>query len=57
MSNVHNALGEKRWVEVCNAQRWNEESQIIHLEGFIRAKGLMAELADYAEEMAAEENQ
>lgn len=47
---------EQRWEQVCNRQGWNEESQIVHLEGFLREKGLFAEFAAYAEQAGEEEN-
>lgn len=53
---THQQTGEQRWTRACNQQGWNEASQIIHLEGFIREKGLFDELAAYAEMAAAEEN-
>ena len=46
----------QRWVNVCNEQGWNEESQIIHLEGFLKEKGLFQEFVEYAEAAADEEN-
>lgn len=50
-----NVDGEHRWQDLCNAQGWNEEIQVIHLEGFIREQGLFGPLADYAADCAAEE--
>lgn len=47
---------EALWDLTCNAQGWNKESQIIHLEGFIRERGLMGELGAYAAAAAEEEN-
>jgi hypothetical protein len=49
-----NAQG--RWNALCGDQGWNESSQLQILEDFIAAKGLMAELAEYAAEVAQEEN-
>ena len=46
---------EKEWINVVNRIGWNDQSEIQHLESFIRSKGLMGELAKYAEAMAAEE--
>jgi hypothetical protein len=43
------------WEEVVNRMGWNEESQLIHLEEFIRSLGLISDLADYADEIATEE--
>lgn len=48
--------GESVWQDICNQQGWNESSQIIHLEGFLRDKGLFGEFAAYAEVVAKEEN-
>lgn len=31
--------GESRWEEACNARSWDEDTQILHLEGFVRQKG------------------
>ncbi len=45
-----------RWEEICNEQGWNENSQIIHLEGFLREKGLFGEFVQYAQVAADEEN-
>lgn len=39
-----------------NAQGWSEDSQIIHLEGFIRQRGLFGHLVEYAQAAAEEEN-
>jgi hypothetical protein len=39
---------ERRWVAACTEQGWNSETQVNLLENFIRQKGLMAELADFA---------
>ena len=47
---------EGRYNQTCNEQGWNGESQIIHLEGFIRDKGLFEEFAAYATKAAEEEN-
>ena len=44
------------WIDVVNAQGWNETSEIIHLEGFIVTLGLAAQLAEYARNAASEEN-
>lgn len=50
------ADGEVRWHQVVNQQGWNDATEIIHLEGFLRDKGLFDQFADYAEVAAAEEN-
>lgn len=50
------ANAESRWADLCNAQGWNESSQIVHLEGFLRDEGLFKRFVDYAETAAAEEN-
>jgi len=50
-----NLTDEQQWAMTCREQGWNEASQIIHLEGFLRSKGLFAELAAYAQKAAAEE--
>lgn len=47
---------EKKWTSLVNAQGWSEESQIIHLEGFIRQRGLFGQLVEYAQAAAEEEN-
>ena len=47
---------ETQYKQTCNQQGWNQDSQILHLEGFIREKGLFAELAAYAKQAAEEEN-
>ena len=46
---------EKAWANVVNRMGWNDEPEILHLESFIRSKGLMGELAKYAETVAQEE--
>jgi hypothetical protein len=47
---------ERAWMGVVNKQGWNRESEIQHLEGFIRANGLMVDFAKYAEHAARKEN-
>ncbi len=49
------AQGRLQWHQACNQAGWNRESEIIHLEGFIAEKGLMAEFGAYALAAAAEE--
>lgn len=49
--------GIAQWNATVNDQGWNEASQIIHLEGFIREQGLTEALAGYAKQVAMEENQ
>ena len=49
-------LSEQDWIDTVNKQGWNNSSEILHLEGFIRAMGLMPALAGYAQMAAAEEN-
>jgi hypothetical protein len=39
---------ERRWVAACTEQGWNSETQVNLLENFVRQKGLMHELADFA---------
>lgn len=46
---------EQAWINVVNRMGWNDQSEVLHLEGFIREKGLMGELAKYAETVGAEE--
>jgi len=48
-------IGENQWHDACNRMGWDEDSQIVHLEGFLTSKGLMAEFGAYAQEAAAEE--
>ncbi|VVE17850.1 hypothetical protein [Pandoraea terrigena] len=48
---------EKAWHDVCNVQGWNAESQIIHLEGFLRDRNLFTEFAAYAKRSADEEDE
>lgn len=47
--------GEQRWIDAVNKQSWNDASQIVHLEGFLRDEGLFDKFAAYAERAAAEE--
>jgi hypothetical protein len=47
--------GRDLWHDACNRLGWNEQSQILHLEGFLANKGLLAEFGAYAEEAAKEE--
>ncbi len=47
---------ETDWASICNEQGWDDASQIIHLEGFLRDRGLFAEFATYAAASAREEN-
>ena len=44
------------WQDLCNQQGWSEESQVIHFEGFLEDRGLMAEFVAYAQAAAVEEN-
>jgi hypothetical protein len=44
------------WNNVVNRMGWNDQSEILHLESFIQSKGLMGELAKYAETVAKEED-
>jgi hypothetical protein len=48
---------ESLWAKTCGERSWSEEEQIIHLEGFIRQKGLFDELAQYASTVAREERE
>ena len=48
---------DSRWAKICDEQNWNSESQVLHLEGFIRDKGLFPEFTAYAMSAAKEENQ
>ena len=50
------AAAEAQWAGLCKEQGWNEASQIIHLEGFLRDHGLFPKFVAYAEAAAAEEN-
>ena len=50
------AAAESRWEVLCNQQGWNKESQIVHLEGFLRDNGLFQRFVSSAEAAAAEEN-
>jgi len=47
--------GEQAWINVINRMGWDDRSEILHLEGFLRERGLMGELAKYAERVAREE--
>lgn len=49
------AAGESLWMNACNVMNWDEGMQVLHLEAFIRAKGLMYEFGKYADDCAAEE--
>lgn len=46
---------ERRWHRICNTLGWSPESQIVHLEGFLRERGLMGAFAEYAAQAANEE--
>lgn len=48
---------ESEWARIVNAHGWNDESQIIHLEGFLADQGLMAQFVEYARAVAAEESE
>lgn len=56
MSTSTEVSGRRQWVQTCNEQGWNSDSQLIHLEGFLAQKGLFAEFAEYARQCALEEN-
>lgn len=47
--------GRDQWLATCLRLGWNEESQILHLQGFLADKGLMAEFGAYAQAAAKEE--
>lgn len=55
-SPVTSAAAESQWAVLCNEQRWNEASQIIHLEGFLRDYDLFPIFLAYAVAAATEEN-
>ena len=54
--NSNEKTGEMRWNDTCNEQDWDAATKIIHLEGFLRERGLFDDLALYAEAAAAEED-
>ena len=56
MGKIVEMNAERRWSDICTEQGWNDQSQIIHLEGFIRGKGLFEEFSAYAATAAKEEN-
>ncbi|GBG14858.1 uncharacterized protein NMK_2459 [Novimethylophilus kurashikiensis] len=56
-SEASEVASERQWNAVCSDQGWNDATQIIHLIGFIRGKGLFSEFAAYAEKAADEENE
>jgi len=45
----------ENWTQTVSEQGWDSDSQIIHLEGFIRNCGLMGEFATYIRSRAEEE--
>lgn len=47
--------GLLQWHAACNRAAWNDEAQILQLEGFIAQKGLMSEFGAYAHAAALEE--
>ena len=57
MGKVVEMNAERRWNQTCSEQQWNDQSQIIHLEGFLRDKGLFEEFSAYAATAAKEENE
>ena len=50
------AAAESRWEDLCKQQGWNDASQVLHLEGFLRDNGLFQCFVSRAEATAAEEN-
>lgn len=42
------AASEAAWKETCNAQGWDESTQIKRLHSFLRAHGLFADFVEYA---------
>ena len=48
---------DERWVSVCAEQGWSDESKLVHLERFLRERGLLGEFVAYAEAAAIEENE
>ena len=57
VNSTKSATPRASWEDTCNAQGWDEETQIIHLEGFIAQKKLTEKLAAYAVLVAQEENE
>lgn len=56
MGGMTTKMAESQWAATCNEQGWNADSQIVHLEGFLRQEGLFEKFAAYAKAAAAEEN-
>ena len=50
-----NQEGEGIWENLCNEHGWNDETQIILLEGFLRDRGLFGIFAEQAQKVAEEE--
>lgn len=53
---VFAACGEEAWTTLCNEQGWNDQSQVAHLEGFLRQAGLFSRFAQYVQAAADVEN-
>jgi hypothetical protein len=56
-SEEETAVAEERWGDLCNERKWDETTQIIHLEGFIREEGLFPQFTAFAELCAKEEEE
>lgn len=42
-------LSYATWVEICNKQQWNAQTQIVLLEAFIRNHELLQDFAQFAQ--------
>lgn len=49
------ARDEGKWNALCNEHGWNEQSQILHLEGFLRDRNLFSAFVEYAKRAAEDE--
>lgn len=50
------SAAERVWTQAVNRQGWDRESEILHLEGFLRSAGLMGEFAKYIKGVVDEES-
>ncbi|WP_166485908.1 hypothetical protein [Rhodoferax ferrireducens] len=57
MSGITILSAEAAWAKTCQNQGWNDQSKIVHLEGFIREMSLFEKFETYFTRAACQENE